>query len=197
MATLAGQRANFTWALNRYNQTEDDEQRVRFAKLMAKTIATAPANGFTVEEVTQGQSYPAGEVAKYLNDPTAAAEPGISEDNAIRSLESAIDTTDVVRIGQGAGALYAYGYRCAPDRLKIGITESDTLQRIAAQISTGTPDRPVLVLEIKTTTCRALERALHGVLEARGKKVTGGGAEWFKTTRDEIVEIYRFIQPMA
>ena len=51
-------------------------------------------------------------------------------------------------------------------------------------------DKPVLMVEIKTNTCRALERAMHAILDARGKKVLGGGAEWFKTNRDEVLEIY-------
>jgi hypothetical protein len=56
MATLAGQRAQFTWALNEYNLSEDPETRAKFAKRMAKYIAGAPANGFTVDQVTQGRS---------------------------------------------------------------------------------------------------------------------------------------------
>ncbi|MGA8989597.1 MAG: GIY-YIG nuclease family protein [Rhodoplanes sp.] len=194
MATLAGQRATFTWALNRYNSTDDVEHRTKFAKQMAKTIAAAPSNGFTIEEVTQGQSYPAAEVEKYLNDPAAVAvEPGISEEESSESLAKSVEATDVIRDGQGNGTVYAYGYKCAPDRLKVGSTDGDTVQRIAAQISTSTPDRPALVIEIKTNACRALERAMHGILETRGRKVSGGGTEWFKTTRDELMEIYQFI----
>jgi Meiotically up-regulated gene 113 len=68
------------------------------------------------------------------------------------------------------------------------------VQRIAAQIGTGTPDKPVLHVEIKTNDCRALERAMHAVLEARGKRITGGGAEWFKVSREEILTIYQFIK---
>jgi hypothetical protein len=44
-----------------------------------------------------------------------------------KSLASAVDTSDVIRDGQGSGTLYVYGYRYAPDRLKIGITEVDTV----------------------------------------------------------------------
>jgi len=98
-----------------------------------------------------------------------------------------------MRIGDGAAVVYAYGYRCCPDRLKVGSTEADTLQRIAAQIGTSTPDKPVLHMEIKTNGCRALERAIQAVLEARGKRISGGGAEWFKVSRDEILEIYKFV----
>jgi len=49
------------------------------------------------------------------------------------------------------------------------------------------------MVEIKTDTCRALERAMHGILETRGRKVMGGGDEWFKATRDEVMEIYKFV----
>jgi hypothetical protein len=193
MATLAGQRAQFTWALNQYNLAEDSGTRTRFAKTMAKYIAAAPANGFTVEEVTQGQNYPVAEVNQFLDDPVALLEPGISEEQARQTVAAAVDTSDVIRIGDGSSYVYAYGYRCCPDRLKVGFTEVDTVQRIAAQIGTGTPDKPVLSLEIKTNNCRALERAIQSILETRGQKIDGAGTEWFKTTRDEIRAIYDFV----
>jgi hypothetical protein len=193
MATLAGQRAQFTWALNQYNLSEDPETRAKFAKRMAKYIAAAPANGFTIDQVTQGQMYPASEVHQYLNDPSVDDDPGISEEQAIRTVEEAVDTTDVVRKGEGAGIVYAYGYRCCEDRLKVGLTEANTVQRIAAQIGTSTPDKPVLLVEIKTNQCRALERAIRATLETRGRKIAGGGTEWFKASRDEVLAIYDFI----
>ena len=65
----------------------------------------------------------------------------------------------------------------------------DTVQRIVAQISTGTPDKPALLLEIRTHDCSSLERAVHAVLEYRGAKIMGAGKEWFRTSRDEIVAI--------
>jgi hypothetical protein len=194
MATLAGQRAQFTWALNQYNLSEDPETRAKFAKRMAKYIAAAPANGFTIDQVTQGQMYPASEVHQYLNDPSVDDDPGISEEQAIRTVEEAVDTTDVVRKGEGAGIVYAYGYRCCEDRLKVGLTEANTVQRIAAQIGTSTPDKPVLLVEIKTNQCRALERAIQATLETRGRKIAGGGTEWFKASRDEVLAIYKFIK---
>ena len=136
MATLAGQRAQFTWALNQYNLAEDAEKQAYYARRMAKYIAAAPTNGFTVEQVTQGQLYPAGEVAQYLPTAIADTDSGISEAEALNEVAEAVDTSDVVRLGEGSKTVYAYGYRCAPDRLKIGLTEGDTVQRIAAQIST-------------------------------------------------------------
>lgn len=193
MATLAGQRAQFTWALNQYNTTDDPEEKDRFARRMARYVAAAPSHGFSVEQVTQKQSYPAAEVQKYLSDYGTLSEPEISEEDAIQNLQTKVDISDVVRTGDGQGVLYAYGYRCATDRLKIGSTTGDTVQRIAAQIYTSTPDKPVLFLEIKTDSCRALEKAVHGILEARGKKILGGGDEWFRTSREEVLEAYKFV----
>ena len=193
MATLGGQRAQFTWSLKKYNESEDTETRAKYANRMARYIAAAPANGFTVDEVTQGQIYPSSEVAQSINDPGPIDEPGITEEQAIRIVEETVDTSDVMRIGEGAGVVYAYGYRCCEDRLKVGFTEANTVQRIAAQIYTSTPDKPVLLIEIKTEQCRALERAIQATLETRGRKISGGGTEWFKASRDEVRAIYEFI----
>jgi len=89
MATLAGQRAQFTWNLNQYNLSEDVETRTKFAKGMAKYLATGPANNFTVDQVTQGQSYPA-EVDQYVNDSSLADESGITEDQALKAVEQSV-----------------------------------------------------------------------------------------------------------
>jgi hypothetical protein len=70
--------------------------------------------------------------------------------------------------------------------MKVGYTDGDTIERIAAQIGTSTPDKPVLFFEMRTDRSRALERALHAILVYRGKKVAGGGDEWFVTTVDDI-----------
>lgn len=142
--------------------------------------------------MTQGQIYPASEVEQYLSAPDSDADPGITEEQAIKTVEAAVDTTDVVRKGEGAGIVYVDGYRCCQDRLKVGSTVANTVQRIAAQISTSTPDRPVLAV-IRADQCRALERAIQATLETRGRKIPGGGTEWFKASRDEVLAIYQFI----
>ena len=193
MATLPGQRAQFTWALNQYNLAEDAERKAYYAKRMARYIAAAPLNGFTVDDVTQGQLYPVAEVANYLGNAGDDPDPGISEGEALSEIAEAVDTTDVLQLGDGPKTVYAYGYKCAPDQLKIGLTEGSAVDRIAAQISTGTPDKPVLLLEIKTHDCGSLERAIHSTLEYRGNKITGGGKEWFLTTREEVIAIYQSI----
>jgi hypothetical protein len=50
MPTLPGQRAQFTWALNQYNRSDDPDTQRKFIRGMAKVVADAPVNGFTVEE---------------------------------------------------------------------------------------------------------------------------------------------------
>lgn len=193
MATLPGQRAQFTWALKQYNLAENDAERAFYAKRMAKYVGTAEANGFTIDQITKGQPYPAAEVAEYVREANYDGEPDLTETQAVREVEEAVDTSNVLRLGQGDETVYAYGYRCAPDRLKVGLTTGDTVPRIVAQISTSTPDKPVLLLEIRTHDCASLERAIQAILEYRGYKIAGGGKEWFKASRDEIVSIYHLI----
>jgi hypothetical protein len=120
MATLAGQRTQFTYALNQYNLAEDPETRTQWAKRMAKYIAAAPNHGFTADQITRDKNYPAAEVAQYIGDPSIAAEPDISEEQALRTVEASVEVSDAKRIGEGEGVVYAYGYACCPDRLKVG-----------------------------------------------------------------------------
>jgi hypothetical protein len=193
MATLPGQRASFTWALNQYNLAEDSERKSHCARLMAKVIAAAPSNGFTLEQVTQGQLYPEAEIGPFLQSTELENEPSLTEEQAIKVVAESVDVSDVLRIGDGPGIVYAYTYGCTPDRLKIGLTAGGAVERIAAQISTSTPDKPRLVLEIRTHNCTSLERAIQAVLDYRGSRIVGGGKEWYVTTRDEVVAIFESI----
>jgi hypothetical protein len=70
------------------------------------------------------------------------------------------------------------------------------ISRIASQISTGTPGKPILRLRIGTRDCRTLERVLHGILKFQGRQALGGGAEWFVVQPTEIAEIFTHIEPL-
>ena len=70
---------------------------------------------------------------------------------AVKEVESSVDTSSVTRLGAGTGSAYAYGYKCAPDRLKIGRSDGDVVRRIAEQVSASTPDRPVLYFVLATS----------------------------------------------
>ena len=97
VVTLAGQRAQFTWTLRQYNLAEAVERKTFYARRMARYIAAAPANGFTVEQVTQGQLYPAAEVAQYLDEASTDAEPDISEGQALREARERLKGPDRTR----------------------------------------------------------------------------------------------------
>jgi T5orf172 domain len=186
-------RGEFTFSLRRHQAAQDEAARKKYLRRIAKYINQGQKLGFTVEQITQGQNYPAAEVSQYAEDPSISTDPGLSEEKGVRAVEETVDTSNVLRHGDGAGIVYAYGYVCLPDRLKVGSTEVDAVQRIAAQIKTSTPDKPCLVLEIRTDQCRALERAVHATLEVRGRKISGGGTEWFRVSREEVIEICKFI----
>src|SRR5262245_59948655 len=106
-------------------------QRSHAARLMAEVLADAPANDFSSEEVTQGADVP-DEVRPLVAELAATARP--SEDDAdelVDKLKMVVETSDAIEVGQGAESVYAYGYRCAPDRLKIGSCTGDVNTRIA------------------------------------------------------------------
>jgi len=190
---LAGQRAKFSRARAIFYSTSDEGQRNRAAQLMAEVLAEAPANGFAEDEVTQGEDVPDDVRQLSARMPEAARNSDDDPDALVAELQSTVDVEDVREIGQGQEFVYAYGYRCAPDRLKIGSCAGEVVARIAAQIGTGTPDKPALLLRIRTHDCRALERTLHGMFRLKGKQVAGAGAEWFIATRDEVAAAYEKI----
>jgi hypothetical protein len=193
---LAGQRAKFSRARAIYYTATEDAQRQRAVRLMAEVLADAPANGFTKDEVTQGEEVP--DEVRLAHGVRSASIAGEDADQLVEELRETVDSASALEIGEGSEFVYAYGYRCAPDRLKIGRCSGDVVARIAAQIGTGTPDKPVLLLLIRTHDCRALERTLHGILQVHGKKISGAGAEWFITTPDEVVAAHqRITDPLA
>ena len=190
---LAGQRAKYTKALAEYSRTEDEVRKQSATRRMLEVIDEAPVNGFNVAEVTGDQDVP-GEVQLLLNQEVSLPRsPPENPDQLVAQLEQMVDTSDLHEEGSGDQFVYAYGYRCAPDRLKVGRTDADVITRITRQITTGTPDRPCLFLTLRTCDGRALEMALHGVLRLHRRRAVGDGDEWFLTTKDELLTIFRQI----
>jgi len=192
---LAGQRMKFTKARALYYQTDDESQRRDAVRKMAEVLADAPANGFAEADVTQGGEVPV-EVREVAA--TAHAAPANTDDEpddrpAAVQLSDTVDTSDLVERGTGPETVYAYGYPCARDRLKIGRTTGEVVTRVANQIHTGTPDKPSLYLIIYTRDGAGLERVLHDVFRFQGKKIAGAGAEWFRVGRDEILRVYEHV----
>jgi hypothetical protein len=183
---LAGQRAKFTMYLRQYRATEDPG----FAASAAGYLRWAKNNGFTIAGFTKSDAVP--EAILRLVDDGPGAE--VTVDEAVRANESAVDTSDVLRLGNGPEHVYGYGYAVAPGCIKVGSTKNmSPVERIARQIETSTPGQPVLLIAIATANSQALERALHGTLECRGRKITGGGKDWFRAHRDEIASLVDFV----
>jgi hypothetical protein len=109
-----------------------------------------------------------------------------------RTRKNRIDMSIAREFGDGAEIVYAYGYHAAPGYFKIGRCDGDVEKRISSQIDTGTPGQPVLHLIIRTNDSRNLEKALHRVLRVRNRGHGGGGEEWFKTSLEEVIQIYQF-----
>ena len=69
------------------------------------------------------------------------------------------------------------------------------MQRILSQASTALPEKPHVAIIIRTDYSIELENAIHNILTLRGRKINDSpGAEWFLTSLEEVLSIYKFIQ---
>ena len=82
------------------------------------------------ERNAQGTKLPVIEVNRQIDNAGLKVEPKLSEEQAQKQIEEGVDTLEAMRVGIGSAAVYAYGYDSCPDSLKIGSTETDTVQRI-------------------------------------------------------------------
>ncbi len=107
-------------------------------------------------------------------------------------------------VGEGKSGVYVYYF--PKDRenaelkgekiwaCKIGHTEGEANERILSQQGTSNNEIYLFPLLIRTDSPRELETALHGILKSRGRWIKDApGKEWFRTSPQEIKEIFEFI----
>ena len=104
-------------------------------------------------------------------------------------------------LGSGAGAVYVYYYPRDKElaeskkeslwQCKVGMTESDVDTRVKAQMTSAIYEEPEIGLVLRTDTPRCLEKAIHAILELKGRKIntSGRGNEWFFTSPNEVMMI--------
>ena len=79
-------------------------------------------------------------------------------------------------------------------KCKIGFTRCDVQARIAEQLGTGSPEKPVIALQVETHDAKTLETTVHGILKLRGQyDEEAHGSEWFITNPEEVKEICNFV----
>ena len=117
---------------------------------------------------------------------------------------ASVESSSVMTLGSGSGAVYVYYYprdkKFAESEgkfvweCKVGMTESDIDTRIKAQRTTAIYEKPEIGLEIRTDNPRCFEKAIHAILELKGRKMdTDGGNEWFLTSPNEVMVIQTLI----
>jgi hypothetical protein len=128
-------------------------------------------------------------------------------EDVIIDVEPMVEKEEIAdfKIGVGKSVVYVYYlplYRQMAEQrnetfwqCKIGRTDGDPLQRILSQASTALPERPNVAIIIRTNNSVELENAIHNILTLRGRKIDNSpGAEWFLTSLEEVLSIYKFIQ---
>ena len=127
---LAGQKAKYTKALADYNRTEDVLQREGPLRRMKEVLDEASGNGFSLHDVTNGRGL-STEVQDVIMQREVLKRSSEDPEQLLQQLAQVIDTSKLQEEGQGDQFIYAYGYPCAPDRLKVGRTEIDVVSRVA------------------------------------------------------------------
>ena len=76
---------------------------------------------------------------------------------------------------------------------KIGMTEKSVEDRVSQQTNQWTV-KPVIGLVFQTDRNELLEKRIHNILRLFNRDLDDlKGREWFETSPDEVVDIYRFI----
>ena len=108
-------------------------------------------------------------------------------------------------LGSGTGSVYLYYYprdkesanskRESVWECNIGRTKRSPSKRVREQKEKFDHQSPEIGLEIKTNNPRALEKAIHAILELKGQQVetSGKGSEWFLTSPTEVAGIYTIL----
>ena len=114
---------------------------------------------------------------------------------------TSVELSGVMRLGSGSGAVYVYYFprdkKLAESegksvwQCKVGRTEGDVGNRVKGQMTAAIYEKPEIGLEIRTDNPRCLEKAIHAILELKGRKIDtdGGGNEWFFTSPNEVMII--------
>lgn len=171
-----GQRMLLTKWSRIYHGSDSDSEKELAAQKIADVFAWAGSVGLAPHEIAEDQDLPPRAFEIFQ---AGDANPHFPSDQELREAEtevvSAVDFNRAARYGRGAGCVYTHGYACLPDRLKIGRSANDPVTRIASQINSSTPDRPVLYLVIQTYDPGPLERLLHNALILRKQKSPAEG----------------------
>ena len=78
--------------------------------------------------------------------------------------------------------------------MKIGKTSSSCLDRVSFQCGVSNPEQPVIPLAIRVENATAYERAIHRILIIWNRWIDDApGTEWFKTSKNEIISVVRFL----
>lgn len=123
------------------------------------------------------------------------------------AVETTLTTTDdldeafsiVHESGSGAGVVYVYyfpAYRLDNDPfpIKVGMSTTAYQARIASQLGTSNPERPVIYRAHHTDSPVVLERYLHSALTLEGAWMDEApGTEWYVTRPERIDALLEFV----
>lgn len=123
----------------------------------------------------------------------------LDEESALETVEDDELFPTLNESGNGDGAIYAYyfpSYHSAeePFPIKIGMSTSAYQGRVASQLGTSNPERPIVYRVHYTDSPSTLERYLHSALTLEGAWMDDApGTEWFCIRPERIDELLEFV----
>lgn len=108
-----------------------------------------------------------------------------------------VDVSEALALGKGREWVYAYSFPShivsGKFPIKVGMTSRpDVVKRIDEQMTgTSMPERAKVLLVFRVPNGLRAEKAFHSALKSKGQhKSDAVGTEWFKTTPNELLELY-------
>ena len=107
-------------------------------------------------------------------------------------------------IGEGNELVYCYTFPAHRELaefkqikhfpIKVGRSADQTLRRVVEQCGTSNPEKPIVLLAMRTDDSSLLEKTIHKILECWDRKIDDApGNEWFEASIEELHQIFDYL----
>ena len=160
-------------------------------------VSNGASKGFWVISSKTNREQPKPVVSKVVD----VAVPSLSLSEV--TVDAPLRDFSAITCGSGSGVVYVFCFPSQRDHAKIkgehcfncniGFTEKNSWERVKEQTRNHN-EEPELLLIFRTDDPRALEKAIHAVLDLHGKRTKKNKkSEWFITNPREVLGLYRRI----
>ncbi|MCC6125899.1 MAG: GIY-YIG nuclease family protein [Pirellulales bacterium] len=178
---------------------------VELGGIPANTNATQQAKRARTTLLEQGWEQAGLGAIRRPGEFTAEREGDIKTEDSIEEQDSCQQFDALEWRGVGDETVYCYTFPCHIELaalkgeslmpIKIGSTSSPGVDRVAFQCGVSNPENPVVLLGIRVEESVRIEKTIQRILMIWNRWIEDApGTEWFLTSKEEILEIWDFLQ---